>query len=76
MSVERGTEALLTRRREILAQGAEPIGWKIGFNIPEIQAQLGISEPVIGHLISARELTGRDRKDVARVRSACHWFRL
>jgi len=33
MSIERGTSALLTRRREKLAQGAEPIGWKIGFNV-------------------------------------------
>jgi hypothetical protein len=33
MSIERGTTALLTRRREKLAQGAEPIGWKIGFNV-------------------------------------------
>jgi hypothetical protein len=35
--VERGTAALLMRRREILAQGAEPICWKVGVNIPEIQ---------------------------------------
>ena len=36
--VERGTSALLLRRRETLAQGAEPLGWKIGFNVPEIGA--------------------------------------
>ena len=50
MSVETGTEALLTRRREILAQGAEPIGWKVGFNIPEIQRKLGIDAPLAGFL--------------------------
>jgi 2-keto-4-pentenoate hydratase len=48
--IRRGTEALLTRRREILAQGAEPIGWKIGFNVSAIQEQLGIDRPVVGFL--------------------------
>jgi 2-keto-4-pentenoate hydratase len=50
MSVEQGTTAMLVRRREILAQGAEPLGWKIGFNIPAIQEQLGIDGPVVGFL--------------------------
>jgi 2-keto-4-pentenoate hydratase len=52
VSVERGTTALLTRRREILAQGAEPIGWKIGFNVRETQEQLGIDAPLAGFLTS------------------------
>jgi 2-keto-4-pentenoate hydratase len=42
--------ALLVRRREILAQGAEPIGWKIGFNVPEFQEKLGIDGPIAGFL--------------------------
>jgi 2-keto-4-pentenoate hydratase len=50
VSVERGTAALLTRRREILAQGAQPIGWKVGFNVPEIQEKLGIDRPLAGFL--------------------------
>jgi 2-keto-4-pentenoate hydratase len=52
MTVERGTAALLTRRREILAQGAEPIGWKIGFNVPAVQEKLGIDRPLAGFLSS------------------------
>jgi 2-keto-4-pentenoate hydratase len=52
MSIERGTTALLTRRREKLAQGAEPIGWKIGFNVPEIQEKLGLDRPLAGYLSS------------------------
>jgi 2-keto-4-pentenoate hydratase len=52
MSIERGTEALLMRRREILAQGAEPLGWKIGFNLPEFQEKLGIDGPLAGFLTS------------------------
>ena len=50
MSIETGTEAMLTRRRQILAQGAEPIGWKVGFNVPEIQRKLGIDGPLAGFL--------------------------
>jgi 2-keto-4-pentenoate hydratase len=50
VSIETGTEAMLTRRREILAQGAEPIGWKVGFNVPEIQRKLGIGAPLAGFL--------------------------
>ena len=52
MSVERGTTAMLVRRREILAQGAEPIGWKVGFNITAAQEKLGIDAPLAGFLLS------------------------
>ena len=38
------------RRREILAQGAEPIGWKIGLNVPSTQERLGIDAPLAGFL--------------------------
>jgi 2-keto-4-pentenoate hydratase len=50
VSVERGTAAMLVRRRQILSQGAEPIGWKIGFNLPEFQRKLGIDAPLAGYL--------------------------
>ena len=53
MSVERGTTALLTRRRLILARGAEPVGWKIGFNLPEFQEKLGIDAPLAGFLTTS-----------------------
>jgi 2-keto-4-pentenoate hydratase len=42
--------ALLVRRREILAQGAEPVGWKVGFNLPDFQQKLGIDGPLAGFL--------------------------
>jgi 2-keto-4-pentenoate hydratase len=45
-----GMGALLVRRREILAQGAEPVGWKVGFNLPEFQRKLGIGAPLAGFL--------------------------
>ena len=50
MSIEAGTEAMLVRRRKILDAGAEPIGWKVGFNVPEIQQKLGIDAPLAGLL--------------------------
>jgi 2-keto-4-pentenoate hydratase len=52
VSIERGTTAMLVRRREMLAQGAEPIGWKIGFNISAAQEKLGIDGPLAGFLSS------------------------
>ena len=50
MSVTRGTTAMLVRRREQLAQGAEPIGWKVGFNVSAAQQKLGIDGPLAGFL--------------------------
>jgi 2-keto-4-pentenoate hydratase len=58
VSIEQGTAAMLTRRREILAQGAEPIGWKVGFNVPEIQRKLGIDAPLAGFLTTDSLLEG------------------
>jgi len=52
VSVERGTTAMLVRLREIVAQGAEPIGWKVGFNITAAQQKLGIDGPLAGFLSS------------------------
>ena len=58
MTIETGTEAMLTRRREILAQGAEPLGWKVGFNVPEIQQKLGIDAPLAGFLTTDSLIEG------------------
>jgi 2-keto-4-pentenoate hydratase len=43
---------MLLRRRQLLARGAEPVGWKIGFNLPAIQEKLGIDGPLAGFLTS------------------------
>jgi 2-keto-4-pentenoate hydratase len=50
VSVERGTAAMLVRRRELMAQSAESIGWKVGFNISVAQQKLGIDAPLAGFL--------------------------
>jgi 2-keto-4-pentenoate hydratase len=52
LSVPEGMREQLERRREALDRGASHVGWKIGLNIPEVQQQLGIEEPVLGHLTS------------------------
>ena len=45
--------ALLDRRRQTLAGGATPLGWKVGFNLPKVQEMLGIEGPLAGFLSSA-----------------------
>ena len=46
--------ALLARREaELGAGGAEPVGWKVGFNLPAVWPALGIDAPVAGYLTSA-----------------------
>jgi 2-keto-4-pentenoate hydratase len=55
-----GTRAMLARRAEVVAEGAEPIGWKVGFNLPAVQEKLGISAPLAGFLTSAGMLADGD----------------
>jgi len=43
----------LDLRRSALAAGAEPVGWKIGFNTPAAQREAGIETPALGFLTSA-----------------------
>jgi 2-keto-4-pentenoate hydratase len=52
-AVPEATAAMLERRREALAAGAEPIGWKVGFNLPQVQEKLGIESPLAGFLSTA-----------------------
>jgi 2-keto-4-pentenoate hydratase len=58
MSIEQGTEAMLMRRAKILDAGAEPVGWKVGFNVPEIQQKLGIDAPLAGFLTTDSLIEG------------------
>ena len=47
----------LAEWRRSLEAGADRVGWKIGINVPDAQRKLGISEPVIGHLTTASQLS-------------------
>jgi 2-keto-4-pentenoate hydratase len=50
-AVSRGMQAQLGRRDAALAAGATPVGWKIGFNTPAIQAHFGLSDAVVGFMV-------------------------
>ena len=57
-AVSRGMRAQLAQRDADLADGAAPVGWKIGFNTPAIQEAFGLTEAVVGYLTDARVSTG------------------
>jgi 2-keto-4-pentenoate hydratase len=65
VSVPDGMREQLERRREVLDRGASHVGWKIGLNIPEVQQQLGIEEPVLGHLTSETVLADGEEFDAS-----------
>jgi 2-keto-4-pentenoate hydratase len=60
-----GLRAQLTRRAEVLATGAEPVGWKVGFNMPAVQRAFGIDEPISGFLTSATVVPAGERHSLA-----------
>jgi 2-keto-4-pentenoate hydratase len=56
--------AQLARRRADLDAGAEPLGWKIGVNVPAVQEALGISEPVVGYMTARSLVASGDVVDI------------
>src|SRR5437773_4682399 len=54
--VVRGMQAQLASWRSRIAGGAARVGWKIGFNSPAAQRQLGLDGTVVGHLTQATVL--------------------
>jgi len=50
--VRRGLEAQLGERERLLAAGAEPLGWKLGFGAPAAMEKLATAAPLIGFLTS------------------------
>jgi len=54
--VVRGMQAQLASWRSRIAGGAARVGWKIGFNSPAAQRQLGLDGTVVGHLTHATVL--------------------
>jgi 2-keto-4-pentenoate hydratase len=49
--IERGLLAQLTARHRRLEDGEESLGWKLGFGTPPAMDHLGISAPLVGHLL-------------------------
>lgn len=54
--VEAGMRAQLQARAQLLAEGDQGIGWKVGFNAPAAQERLGIDRALTGFLVRSRVL--------------------
>jgi 2-oxo-hept-3-ene-1,7-dioate hydratase len=62
--VDWGMQALLARRTSAIADGADPVGWKIGLNASAVQHVFGLDGPVVGSLVSNSVLTPGQPCDV------------
>ena len=63
--VAAGLPAQLARRAELIAEGAEPLGWKVGFNMPAVQEAFGIDEPISGFLTTASQVPAGEPHSLA-----------
>jgi len=63
--VAAGMRAQLARRAAELEAGAEPLGWKIGINLPAVQERLGITESVVGYMTSRSLVEAGGEADVS-----------
>jgi 2-keto-4-pentenoate hydratase len=54
--IERGMRAMLELRRERLAAGDRPLGWKVGFWAPPAREKFGLQRPLVGFLVDGRLL--------------------
>jgi 2-keto-4-pentenoate hydratase len=55
--IARGMQAQLAQRRRRLDAGDMPLGWKVGFGAPAVMEKLGISAPLVGHLLESGVVT-------------------
>jgi 2-keto-4-pentenoate hydratase len=51
--IRAGMERQLERRRRMIAEGAHPIGWKLGFGSPAAMERLSLNAPLVGFLTDA-----------------------
>jgi 2-keto-4-pentenoate hydratase len=49
--IKKGMTAQLAKRRERIAAGEKPLGWKVGLGAPAIMQRLGLAAPVVGYLM-------------------------
>lgn len=49
--IARGMETQLAARRERIAKGERPLGWKVGLGAPALMQKLGIAAPAVGYLM-------------------------
>lgn len=55
--IARGMQMQLAHRRARLDAGDRPVGWKVGFGAPAVMEKLGISAPLVGHLLESGQVT-------------------
>ncbi len=61
----RGMERQLAVRRDRLAAGEKPLGWKVGFGAPAAMSRLQIDTPLVGFLTNRSLLPSEGRASVA-----------
>jgi 2-keto-4-pentenoate hydratase len=49
--IKKGMTAQLAKRRERIAAGEKPLGWKVGLGAPATMQRLGLAAPVVGFLM-------------------------
>ncbi len=49
--IKRGMTAQLAKRRERIAAGEKPLGWKVGLGAPATMQRLDLTAPVVGYLM-------------------------
>src|SRR5437764_4581200 len=51
--VRAGLERMIEARARAIDAGQRPVGWKIGWNVPAVREQLGVSSSVIGFMLES-----------------------
>jgi 2-keto-4-pentenoate hydratase len=49
--IKKGLIAQLAKRRERMASGEKPLGWKVGLGAPALMQKLGLAAPLTGYLM-------------------------
>jgi 2-keto-4-pentenoate hydratase len=49
--IQRGMTQQLATRRERIAKGEKPLGWKVGLGAPAAMEKLGLTAPAVGYLM-------------------------
>jgi len=63
--IVRGMTAQLAKRRERIAAGETPLGWKVGFGAPASMQRLGLQAPLVGYLMQAALLPSGSSVSIA-----------
>lgn len=54
--IARGLERQFARRRELIAEGRRPLGWKVGFGSAPAMKQFGLTAPMVGFMMTEGRL--------------------